>query len=451
MGKDHEERAHKAVETTNDATRTPATTRLPTPEEVDRLTSSGHLVQTAWTINYDRMFGKKDAPLKARTPESALYVHEVNVSPQGEPGRDDPAPHRFHGVALAATGAAPLGSFAHPKGRGGSVSASIGYGAKPSFEFTVVTKNRTDRAEEKDKHKAMVMELSLRVDKFVDEDEAQAELDRVVKDYFPNGDVTATIKPLFARSGARMNTKDLKYGALTSDRTFRLRVAVPSASTNRSLSAATTSGGETTSYNEHATTTGAEDESSLSTKTETQRTKTVEDVVSNEIAALAEKVRDTEWENDQSWQHTSGKDTSTGSDFTLKNAIKGSVGLGKGILGTLVSKIADATLNLDVNTEMGTTSGVKIVDAGTQGGHTGFKTTTKERSDLATKLNTVVKTAMVTSLKSEIATAIRSKNMRGTADKQGGGRKDVQNATHSTTVGRIDTVAADVQPHLEED
>ena len=454
MGKEREHQAQSSSETANDHDQAPSKKRQPTTEEVDRLTSSGEMVKTAWTINYTKMPGKKDAPLKARTPDSALYVEEVKVSPEGEPGKDDPEPHRFHGVAKARTGEAPLGSFVHPKGRAGKVSASVGYGTKkPRFDFTVETKSRRDKEIDKRQHATMVKELevSLRNDKFVEEVEAQAELDRVVKEYFGDGDVVATIKPLISNDVAIVNTTDLKYASVNADRTFRLRVAMPSASTNRTLSSVTTSGGETTTSREQAESTGVENETSLSTSTETQRAQTVENLVSTSIDHLAEKVRRTEWENDQSWQHVGGKDTTTGSSFSLKNAIKGTVGLGGGLLGRLASKIIDATLNLDVNTELGTTSSVKINENSIVGGQTGFKTTADERDSFAQKLTTQVKNMMTTSLKSDIATAIRTKNSSGTAEKQGDGRKDVQNSTYSTTVGRIETVAADVQPHLEEE
>ncbi len=73
----------------------------------------------------------------------------------------------------------------------------MGYGAKPSFEFTVKAPNPRDRESEKQMHASLVTLLSQDLDQFVDDVEAQAALDRLVATVFPDRGVTATIKPLF--------------------------------------------------------------------------------------------------------------------------------------------------------------------------------------------------------------------------------------------------------------
>src|SRR5205823_4214088 len=118
-----------------------------------------------------------------------------------------PVPKIFAGVTLAATGKAEMGSYTHPKDKGGKVSGSVAYGDKPTFDFTISTvdydpKTASDDAKAEAKkakalnsgaaHKAFVQTLTNELDTFVDEAEAQAVLSRIVSEQFSEVSVQAT-------------------------------------------------------------------------------------------------------------------------------------------------------------------------------------------------------------------------------------------------------------------
>ncbi len=422
------------------------------PEQADQLAASG-LVNTAWSVNFRSRGGAAGKHVSPRTPSTSMYLDELKVSPEGAPGQPGPEPHRFHGVTLAPTGAANVGSFGHPRDRAGLVSAAVSFGAKPQFDFTLSSQSRGDVSSARKEHGDIVRELTSGLDDFVDEAEAQAVLDRVLAAHLSDPSSHGKVKRIDKGKSKTVNTSDLKYGPVGSDRSFKLRVDVPTVVKDKSASYSTSAGGETINGEEHSYGTQTETETSTSTSVETQRLSQVENHLRIGVTNVVERffAQSQTSESVSYSERTDGTENTSGSK--LNSEIKGGIDLVPDIpvIGWIAKKLIGGRLEINMSPSFHssfTLSG-KRVESETGKGSSGWQTSRKELT--GTEAEQFAKHLTSTTLKSAVTMAVKVRKATSDGGKQSDGSKDSRTTSTSTTVGTVHVVSTSDQPILVEE
>jgi hypothetical protein len=426
-------------------------------------------VDTLWNINFIDQFAGTGSKIEGRSPATSLYVKELKVAPQGDAGKPAPAPKVFKGVTLAATGRAEMGSYAHPKDKAGTVSASVAYGARPTFDFTIKTVDynpQTASKEEKgeaakakamntgEAHKAVVKELTDKLDTFVDEDEAQQVLTDIVNAKFQDISVEAKIKMTNAKTTTPINTTDFTYPALSADKTFNLMVSIPSATKDRTSSYTTTKGGETSQGTESST--GETKEKGTSTKTtvETAFLQSFESAFSSELKTAAEEVKTKANLDENSTKHTGTMSVKNSSSAKLSGDINGSAGLDLDkipIAGKILGKLLDAKVNISLKPDLSDVFELEHISTDEDAKKTVKSEEDKVRNELATAMMSSVKSAWSSSLKTQVENSTHETTTETKGQKTSEAGKKAESTSATTTTGTVTIVANVVQPVLSEE
>lgn len=420
--------------------------------DVDQMASAG-LANTAWTMNFRSVGRGTGSKVSARTPGTSLYVNDLKIAPDGEPGEPNPVPHQFHGVTLAPTGASELGTYAHPKDRGGMVSAAVSFGGRPRFDFTLESPSRADRANIGAVHAEIVRELVASLDDFVDEAEAQANLDRILSAYLEDPASRGTVRRRDPGKTRSVNTSDLRYGPVTGKKTFRLRVDVPSAVKDRSVSYATTSNGEVTSAQESSTGSQVETETTTTASVESQRVTQIEHALSTGIKGAYEKFMSDTNSTESATHHEESKQTEKSKGKKLNGQVKAEIDLVPDIpvIGWLARKLINGKLAIDLQPsfESNTKLTGKWVDA--EAGKESATRSSSQKQLSEQEATQVAKHLTSTTLKSQVAVVVKVRGSTSDGQKEIGGSKDARSQAISTTVGSVHVVATTHQPVLVEE
>ena len=435
-----------AAQSTHDA-------QPPTAADVDRLTAQGQTVNTAWNVNFrthGAAAGKYPAP---RTQASALYLNDLEIAPEGEAGERAPAPQHFHGVTLAPTGSAFVGSFAHPKDRGGLVSAAVSFGQRPKFDFTVTSPSRSDTTDAKQHHAEIVRDFVAGLDDFVDETEAQTALDRVLAARMEDPGTHGVVKRTDQGKSASVSTNDLKYGPVGASRPFRLRVDVPTVVKDKSVSSSTTTNGEKSIVGETNFGNQTENESTSATSIESQRLSQIERSLRTGIKGVFE----TFFQHDQSSESVTFKESSgeteTSSGTKLNGQVKGTVNLVPDIpiIGWIAKKLIGGSLEINLSPSLDSEFKMSWKKSESETGKGGSGWKWSDRKITESEVEQFAKFLTSTTLKSSVSMAIRVKNSRSDGGKVSGGEKNSQVTSSSTTVGTVHIVSTVDQPYLVEE
>jgi hypothetical protein len=426
-------------------------------------------VNTLWNINFNDQFTDTGAKVEGRRPTTSLYVNQLKVAPEGDQGKEAPLPKLFAGVTLAKTGSAQMGSYAHPKDKGGKVSSSVAYGAQPTFDFTIKTVDydpKTASKGEKDEaakakamnsgagHRAVVKELTDALGTFVEETEAQAVLTNIVNAKFQNVGVEATIKMTNAKTTKPINTTDLQYGALSSDKTFNLMVTIPNATKDKTSSYTTNRGGEITQGIEGSSTRAVEKGTSAKSTIETAWARSYETAFTAELNAAAENVKKNANLNERTTTHTGTMkfDNSTSAD--LDGDIHGEAGLdlsGIPLAGKVLGKLLNAKVNIELHPKLSDTFTLEHISTDEDAKKTVLSEESTVRNALSTTMMSSVKSKWDQSLKQSVETATHEVTTETTGAKATAGAKVNESTAATTTTGTITIVANAVQPVLTEE
>ncbi len=425
----------------------------PTAEQVDRLAAHGQTVDTAWTVNFRTHGATAGKHPAARTQNSALYLNDLAISPDGEAGERAPSPQHFHGVTLASTGPAFVGSFAHPKDRGGLVSAAVSFGQRPTFDFSVRSPSRSDGADARQHHAEIVRDFVAGLDDFVDESEAQAALDRVLAARMEDPGTHGVVKRTDHGKSASVNTSDLKYRPVGASRSFRLRVDVPTVVKDKSVSSSTTTNGEKTVVGETSFGNQTENEATNVSAVESQRLSQVEHSLRTGIKGVFDKLFEQQTTSETTVFHGESSGTETSSGTKLNGQVKGTVDLVPDIpiIGWIAKRLIGGTLAIDLSPSLSSDFKVSGKKEDSQTGRGGSATKWGERHITDTEVEQFAKYLMSTTLKSSVSMAIRVKRSTSDGGKVSGGEKNSQNTSSSTTVGTVHIVSTADQPDLVEE
>lgn len=418
---------------------------------LDRVLPGDH-VNTAWSLNFQMRSNGAGKSVAPRTPESSLYVDDLAIAPDGDPGRENPVPQHFRGVTLARTGASFLGSLSHPKGRAGVASAAVSFGARPRFDFKVTSQSRGDLRAIQREHAAVVRELSDSLDDFVDNTEAQAALDRIIASRATDDSTKATVRRVDGRRSPTVNTTDLRYSAVNGDKTFRLGVQVPSVAKDKSMSYSTTSNGESVSAKEQTSGTATETETSTTTTLESQRTTQLENTLRSGVKHTFEAFLKDSYTDETITREEKQDGIDTINEMKLNGGIKGGFDLGDiPVIGWLAKKLIGGKLEVSIspNFESKTTiSGKKVSSKSTSGSLTRESGT---RSFTEADAENIVKHLMTVTLKSQVALAVKVKRSQSDGTRISDGEKETRSTSSSTTVGSVQVIAVAAQPVLVEE
>ena len=428
----------------------------PSPQPVERGTPQ--TAQTQWNIDYDTLFpgpSDRDQALHARTPDSALYL-DLKVAPNGEPGKDAPAPVPFVGIDLARSGAAHLGTLGHPKGQGGKVSGSIGAGKRPTFSFAMKSKALSGAAA-KTAHNEIALLWSRRLDDFVTEAQAKELLQSIVTDRYPDDEVELRVSRV-DHSGSAVNATSLNYGSVNSDRTFNLKLVTPTAAKDHNVVKTSSENGEATTGTEATQQTSINTDVGTTSATEATLTSQVKRTIESGLNTLSQNIIATELASDLTTSHIDGNSTKVGGGFSLKSVIDGALEFNPGQLlqgipgiGSLLSKIGSAKLNVHLEPNF---SSLFEFDWN-HSTDTIAKLGTQTKSDLTYNVASLVKNQtenlMTTTLKTSIAAATKVSTANTAGAKRSDGGKTSHASGRSETSGTVDIVKAALQPSIIEE
>jgi hypothetical protein len=423
------------------------------PEQVDRIIANrGDTADTSWSINFGTIGREVGRPVTPRTPDTSLYLHDLKIAPDGEPGKAGPAPHHFSGVTLAPTGAAHIGTYTHPRNRAGIASAAISFGGKPSFDFTITSKPKDVKVAKAD-HTAVVRELARRLDEFVDDAEAQAVLDGVLAMYFGTEDVKAVIRRKDHQLGKPVNTSDLKYSAVKGDRNMRLRVDVPTVVKDKSMSWATTENGETTSAKEdtHGRTSTLETTSTVSV--EQQNRKAFETALKSGLRGITKNFINNGMANELTTFNESGSGSETGGGSKLSSSVGGEFDIVPDlpVIGRLVKWLVGPKLKMNIAPDFSSTweiSGTKKDSSSTKSSFQQQVGTELIHEGGIENLATTLEEGY---LKTKIETAIKVVVGVNDGEKVSGGKKHATSTSSSSTVGSVQVLSTAIQANLVEE
>jgi len=435
------------------STQAPQSAELPSAAEVDRLTAQGANVNTGWYVNFRThgvAAGNHPAP---RTDKSSLYLNDLKIAPEGDGGEREPPPQHFHGVTLAKTGAAFVGSFAHPKDRRGLASAAVSFGQRPRFDFTLTSPSRADAADAQQSHGEIVRDLVAGLDDFVDENEAQGALDRILAARMVDPATRGLVKRSDVGKSASVNTTDLKYGPVSASRAFRLRVDVPTVVKDKTVTSSTTTNGEKTVAGETNFASQVESESTNTSAIESQRMEQIDNHLRTGIKGVFDSLFTQQASSESVTYHEDARATDNTTATKLSGEVKGKVNLVPDIpvIGWIAKKLIGGSLEINLSPTLDTTFTVtgKKVDSETGKGGSSWKTDKRRISE--TEVEQFAKFLTSTTLKSAVSMAIRVKRTTGDGGKVSGGEKNSQVTSSSTTVGTVQIVSTSDQPSLVEE
>lgn len=415
-------------------------------------------VQTQWNLDYDALFpgpSDKDQALHARTPDSALYL-DLKVAPNGEPGKEAPPPMPFNGTDLSRSGAAHLGGFAHPKGRGGKVSGSIGAGKRPTFSFTLKSKALHGVAATK-AHSEIAAQWSRKLDDFATEQQAEAILRGIIDQLYPDGDVTVQVSRT-DHAGSTINPTSLNYGSVSSDRTFNLKLAVPTAAKDHVVVSSSSKSGETTNGTENNRQQVIGTEVGTSSTNEIALTSQVKSTLDTGLNALARTIIDTGFTSDLTTTTVHGDNTKVAGGFSLKSMIDGALAFSPGKLlegipgiGPALSKLGSAELKVHMEPNFNSDFGFNWNNSTDTVSKLGAQAKTQTAHELASYVKSQTERLMSTTLKTSIAAATKVSTTNTTGDKTTGGDKATGASSVTETKGSVEIVKAALQPSIVEE
>jgi hypothetical protein len=432
-------------------------------------TTTPTTVNTLWNINFIDQFAGTGTKVEGRKETTALYVKQLKVAPEGEAGKSPPAPKIFAGVTLAATGRSEMGSFAHPKDKGGKVSSSVAYGGKPTFDFTIKTVDynpRTAEKEEKEEaarakamntgaaHRVVIKELISELDTFVDEQEAQAVLTKIVASHFENLSVEATIKMTNPKTTTPINTTDYDYSPLSADKTFNLVVRVPNVPRDKSSSYTTTKGSEVTKGVETSKEEGKEKGVATKSTIETEFIQSFEYAFMNELKTAAEKVKTSANIDEKSTTHTGKMTVKNSTSAKLSGDINGEAGLDLNkipLAGKILGKLLSAKVKINLKPDLSDTFELEHSSTDEEAKKTIKSEETKVRNELATAMQTSVKNLWSSRLKTSVETSTNEVTTEKSGEKKSEGDKTDISTSSTSTSGTVTIVAHAVQPVLSEE
>ena len=434
------------------------------------------MVSTMWNINFENTFSGTGKTVEARTGDTSLYVKQFKVAPQGDAGKPAPSPKIFTGITLAKSGSAAMGQYDHPKDKGGKASANVAYGKRPTFNFSLKTTSVIDKKDKDQKdeaakvkalnnpgkaHDEVVNELTSALDDFVDQAEAQAKLQEIVNKKFQHVAVEAKVT-LKESAKEAINTTDLNYGSVASDKTFNIKVTIPQAKGTKNVVSNTSENNEASGSKEVTKEKGSEASKEKETKTlnkqETEFVSSIESGMDRTIEALHEKIN-TSLNLDENTVTTEKTFSATNStDLKLSGDISGEAGVSLKdipLLGDLIGDLASAKLNIKLTPDFknSTTFGYSSKDTEAQ-----KKLKSEEaklRSQYAAKMTSTWKSSLKSSIKQTVENSVTEKTgekkseKEGTKESEGGKKTSSKNTT--VTTGTLTIVADTVQPVLTEE
>jgi hypothetical protein len=433
------------------------------------LTTTPTTVNTLWNINFIDQFAGTGTKVEGRKETTSLYVKQLKVAPEGEAGKSPPPPKIFAGVTLAATGRSEMGSFAHPKDKGGKVSSSVAYGGKPKFDFTIKTVDYNPRRAEKEEkeeaarakamntgaaHRAVIKELMSELDTFVDEQEAQAVLTRIVTSRFENLSVEAIIKMTSPKTTTPINTTDYDYSLLSADKTFNLVVRIPNVTRDKSSSYTTTKGSEVTKGVETSKEEGKEKGVATKSTIETEFIQSFESAFMNELKTAAEKVKTSANIDEKSTTHTGKMTVKNSTSAKLSGDINGEAGLDLSkipLAGKILGKLLSAKVNISLKPDLSDTFELEHSSTDEEAKKTIKSEETKVRNELATAMQTSVKNLWSSRLKTSVETSTNEITTEKSGEKKSEGDKTDISTSSTSTSGTVTIVAHAVQPVLSEE
>ncbi len=421
------------------------------------------LVMTSWSLNYNQARGAKNsAKVQARDADSALYVDELKISPAADVKESPESLQRtITGVAIGKTGAAHIGTFAHPKGRGGQVSASVGYGTKPKFDFTIETKDAAVAATARRDHARLVVLLADDIGRegFVEPMEAQHALDKLITAQFDGKAVTGKINRVDHVARKAVNTTPLNYAPVNADRAFRLLVAIPTKATDTTVTTTSSKNGEQSTGAKNTKGTTDTHETTVNTTQETEVLSAIESTIKTGFSLLTTQLRSFGFTHELMHNTSKTTDTRVDGKYSLSGNITGSAELdlsklplvdripgGRQLLGALKGALSFNLLpTFALNTN--------FVFNGLEGfmQKVGLQHKYDLGSNLATMVDNEVSSSITKHWSTTIATRAHNARVVTQSDEVTGGTKSGGSTTVTRTEGNVQVVESDVQPHLVEE
>lgn len=424
-----------------ESSRSNNTKAQPVRDEVEEAIHEGdprgdiaRLVNTTWLLDYESV-EDGNGRLSPRSDGTAMYV-DLAIDPATPAGSDSDKYHRsFNGVVIKKVGAAHLGTVPLPVGSGGTISANVAYGARPTFDFTIQSADPEVRARAKNEHGKLVGMLAAGLDDFVDASEPQRVLNQLLEQQFPNKLVTGTI---IQKANPKMKrVASMDYAPLAGPRTFELGIEIPKKAYYQAQTHTDTHITEDTKGTEHTTGTADESEATSSSAIENTHVENLTSILRTGFKQLADKIRKLGLTGNRTLTTVTGTDTATKTGFKILSDIAGSGEMGLDIAGL---KIGKAALNFAIHPGYSTDVDVTTKGSDTDAINMAFARDRTTQDQVARSIDTEGQRLTSTTFKTTIMQQLRSKTSSSTGDKDSSAGKVGGTTTDTVAHGSVEVM-----------
>ncbi|MCX5744188.1 MAG: hypothetical protein NT062_16990 [Proteobacteria bacterium] len=427
----------------------PPTPTTPTPDDVEQAfhgPAGDHrkLVDTRWQLDYlQSLDGTREGKVGPRSASSALFVDNLRIVPRDPTGGDTSAYERsIQGVALALSGAAHLGSYPLPQGLGGTGSASVAYGTRPNFAFTITTRDAEVAGVAKAQHAQLVDRLTRGLDDFVEPGEAQRVLDQLLQQQFPGKAVTGTIVSSRPPTKTQVTTS-LDYAPLKGPRLFELGLEIPTTTDKETRTDTVTRSDERVTGSEDTTTEGHQSDTTSTAEITKKHVATMQSIIKSGFKDLYQQVRKTGISTKGTLSDTVAKDSAETRNLGLNAEVKGNATVDLSHLpfvGTIVGKVLTGGLNFALHPNLSISTGLttKNVDGMTLEFNVDRDLT--KLNEITSALDSSFDNIISNQWETKITSAVQLTTSGSNAKKSNNGDKSGGSSTSTVTRGTVVTL-----------